>query len=361
MVYKKYVYKKGKRHGPYYYQSYRQDNHVKKVYIGGREEYKGWLEKTKEKIAKDKSRTTFQPFFSFMKNKSSLFIFIVVLAIFVGFLIYDYQITGKVSLEIKDSYTAKENITGVLKIGLKKGELLPIDSKIIISQNGFSKEIFLREIVSANFNGSFFLENIELSGEGEGYGFPGEKITYPTVFFKLKVYDIREKPEEKGEIRGEEITESSSKEKTEETRGEEITESSSKEKTEETRVAPIEEPAISTPPEMFIEEAPVDTTTEEALTEKIPLTGQAIEESVYYAEGSCSKEKPFIYEVEEGKTAELKQGSVEIEKVDEDGKTKKEKLEDGIVTLQISGNQVRVETDYSIIEQKFNFIDCAAS
>jgi hypothetical protein len=34
MVYKKYVYKKGKRFGPYYYESYRDGNTVKKRYIG---------------------------------------------------------------------------------------------------------------------------------------------------------------------------------------------------------------------------------------------------------------------------------------------------------------------------------------
>lgn len=35
MVYKKYVYKRGKTHGPYYYESYRDGDKVKKIYIGG--------------------------------------------------------------------------------------------------------------------------------------------------------------------------------------------------------------------------------------------------------------------------------------------------------------------------------------
>lgn len=47
MVYKKYVYKNGNRHGPYYYHSYREDGKVKKKYIGGREEYLQWKSKNK--------------------------------------------------------------------------------------------------------------------------------------------------------------------------------------------------------------------------------------------------------------------------------------------------------------------------
>ncbi len=52
MVYKKYVYKRGRRHGPYYYKSYREGESIKKIYIGGEEEYKEWLEKQKERASK---------------------------------------------------------------------------------------------------------------------------------------------------------------------------------------------------------------------------------------------------------------------------------------------------------------------
>ena len=47
MVYKKYVYKGGKKHGPYYYHSYREGESVRKVYIGGKKEYKTWSRKEK--------------------------------------------------------------------------------------------------------------------------------------------------------------------------------------------------------------------------------------------------------------------------------------------------------------------------
>lgn len=48
MVYKKYVYKRGRKFGPYYYESYRDGEDVRKVYIGGEKEYKEWLNKNRK-------------------------------------------------------------------------------------------------------------------------------------------------------------------------------------------------------------------------------------------------------------------------------------------------------------------------
>lgn len=48
MVYKKYVKKRGKVFGPYYYSSYREGNSVKKVYIGGEEEFREYLRNEKK-------------------------------------------------------------------------------------------------------------------------------------------------------------------------------------------------------------------------------------------------------------------------------------------------------------------------
>jgi len=49
MVHKKYIKRGGKVFGPYYYESYRDGDKVKKVYIGGEKEYKKWLKKRKPK------------------------------------------------------------------------------------------------------------------------------------------------------------------------------------------------------------------------------------------------------------------------------------------------------------------------
>jgi len=48
MVYKKYITKRGKKFGPYYYESYRQGNTVKKIYIGDKKAYKEYLRNKKK-------------------------------------------------------------------------------------------------------------------------------------------------------------------------------------------------------------------------------------------------------------------------------------------------------------------------
>ena len=54
MVYRKFITKRGKVFGPYYYRSYRDGNSVKKIYIGGEKAYKAYLKKQKSsKVKKD--------------------------------------------------------------------------------------------------------------------------------------------------------------------------------------------------------------------------------------------------------------------------------------------------------------------
>jgi uncharacterized delta-60 repeat protein len=68
MVYKKYVKKRGKLFGPYYYESYRDGNHVRKIYIGGEKEYQAWKKKKqKKKVLKKISKT-----FSWKKRKPGI-------------------------------------------------------------------------------------------------------------------------------------------------------------------------------------------------------------------------------------------------------------------------------------------------
>src|SRR3989338_6580941 len=74
MVHKRYEKRGGKVFGPYYYESYRVGNKVKKRYIGGEKEYRVWLgDKNKKELKK--SRTT--SYFSVI-NKGKHFSFILV-------------------------------------------------------------------------------------------------------------------------------------------------------------------------------------------------------------------------------------------------------------------------------------------
>ncbi len=182
MVYERYVYKRGRRYGPYYYESYRYKNKVKKIYIGGKKEYKEWLKKQDREKRRSKSRTTLSLFQ--LLNKQRKWVLVVpltVLLIFIAvFLIHHPSITGKISLDIQDSYVYGENLSGTLKLRLTEGELLPIDSKLVLSYGGgVVKEISMSEIIEPNFEGDFYVEGANISGSGKGYGFLGEKITYP--------------------------------------------------------------------------------------------------------------------------------------------------------------------------------------
>jgi len=340
MVYKKYVYKRGRKHGPYYYHSYRDGDSVKKIYIGGKKEYKKYMKKNKKKsfVGGGTTSKSILP-----KLKIVLLVIpILILLIIAGFFIYQTSITGKVSLNIQDSYVAGENITGSLRLNLKYGELLPINSKLVVEQNGVIDEIFLSELILSNIDGSFYVEGVEISGEGEGYGFIGEKTIYPEVFFKLQIYDVGEEPE--GEIEEPE-------EETEEEPGEEIEEIE-----EETEELEIEE-ETEEEPEEELEEEPEEETEEEPEEEpeesESLITGEVVKEDKGDIDGICSKDNDFVYELEEGKTAEIKKNSVKIEEVDGKDKVKKKKIGDDAVELEISDNQVIVSTDYSVVEQGF--------
>ena len=169
MSYKRVVSKKGKNYGPYIYESYR-DSHgvVRKRYLGRVE----------------KSNT---------KNFIFIALAIVVLAslFFISYTTFfnSGKTTGFASLDIKESYSAGEFLSGILELNLKQGELVPADSKIIIEQNGNLFEFNFSDFADSNSEGSFFVENANISGQGEGYGFEGSRLIYPYVYFTLLLSD----------------------------------------------------------------------------------------------------------------------------------------------------------------------------
>mgnify|MGYP001611355959 CR=1 FL=1 len=63
MVYKKFIKKRGRDFGPYYYESYRENGKVKKIYIGGEKEYRKWIgQKEKHKFENNRNHFVEQPF-----------------------------------------------------------------------------------------------------------------------------------------------------------------------------------------------------------------------------------------------------------------------------------------------------------
>lgn len=367
MAYKRYIKKNGKLYGPYTYHSKKENGKVISKYLG------------KSKPKKNYNQIIFL---------GAIFLFIFVSLFFVVKL----NLTGKVSLSIEDSYEFGEQIIGSVKLNLKQGELVPLSTKVLVNNAGEIKEFLLSDLISYDISeGNFYVENVEISGAGNGYGVLGEKIIYPDVSFVLNVLPkgLVAKPEKQEEIAPDQvgleegvpsdtedkeiepepeleiisprddsgepnetieqeiiINESESEVIAPEPESEiqepapesEITEpeKESKEKDEkvkdkesETEVEEEQEEAEVEPEEQEPTPAP-----EEPAPEPSPLTGAVVSNQILEVEGVVSKNIPFSYEIENGKSAEIKSSSQEIE-------------------LLIIDDAAVVTTEYSEIEKGF--------
>ena len=248
MVFKKYAIRGGKRYGPYLYENKRVGEKVITVYLGK---------------AKEDSRN---------------YLTLALIAFFVlGLLFLLYQLgisspTGFISLEIEPSYAEGGQLNGLIKLGLKSGELLPQDSKILVNLAGTEKEFLLSDLISADTtsiaSGNFYVEGQSISGTGEGYGVAGVKENYPTITFDLQIRKSHE------EVSGEETGGESEGLVQEQPQGEIVEEQAeTQESIEETIEEVVEVVAgeqqetqeISQEPEQIQEEQP---------TEELIITGQ---------------------------------------------------------------------------------------
>src|SRR3989344_4156093 len=173
MVYKRYAKKNGKIYGPYYYESYRENGVVKKIYLG-----------QKPEISKVKSKT---PLY-FFAALGIAFALIYILMNFQG-------LSGRVVLDVENGVEGSP-LSGVLKFNLKSGELIPTEAKVIVNLGDFSKEFSLSELVKDDSvsvqSGNFFAEGLSLEGSGGGFGAIGTRTIYPNVNFELRVFDSDE-------------------------------------------------------------------------------------------------------------------------------------------------------------------------
>ncbi len=293
MVYKKYVYRGGKRFGPYYCESYR-DKHGK---------VKTRAVDSSKKIIK---KRLFTPTFFLVV----FFIFLIILG---SYFIYKKGITGKLIL------FQEENLV----INLKEGELLPINSKLVIEQNNTVMEYLLSEFIESNAEGNFYIENKKIDGEGAGYGIEGEKITYPIINFKFKVIyeEVATEETEEGINETSEVSEEPEQEENE---------------TEESEEEEAEENADWTSEETEEPEVETEEETNEPGSES-SITGAAVSEEE--VEGKVSKDKPFVYDTS------LEEYEVEIIEVDKGN----------INDLEISKEEGKlvITTDYYEVEKGF--------
>jgi len=333
MVHKKYIMKRGKLHGPYYYESYREDGKVKKRYLGTRHPHQN-------------------------RNIGFLVLSVFLVIVFAGFLYYfGTSLTGQASLDITTKYKEGEVLKGNLKLNLKQGELIPVDTKILVSLGDFEGEYLLSDFISVDNigYGSYYAENIDISGEGAGFGLIGTKKVYPEVDFELLVFGDNagtkkegelEEPEEE-EVEGEvneteEITEEEVNETEETTQPEEeIPEGEVEEVKVEEEVEAKEEEIIEGEVEEEVEEE--EEVVEEEPSES-PITGSVVSENEYVVYGKVSKEQDFKYNLEFGENVKLVSGSVSV-----DGET----IDDEEITVKAQKKKVVVSTKYFIEEEGF--------
>ena len=158
MVYKRYIYKNGKKIGPYYYENKKVDGKVISTYLGTT------LPKGKELRKPTKSRTK-----NFLKGKYRYFIIagvLILLAItFINFvLLIELETTGEIFVTL-DTPEQGEYLSGIVKLTMKQGELIPSNSIYIIDNVGEVSEFPLSSLFSqAQVEGDFYLRGTSISG-----------------------------------------------------------------------------------------------------------------------------------------------------------------------------------------------------
>jgi len=385
MAYEKYIKRNGKSYGPYLYHSKRVDNKVVSEYYG------------------HKKKVNYKKIFIVISFLLVLFFFIY------GFNYAKPYFSGKAVFNINAAYEGGQPFQGILELSLKQGEMIPSSTRLIFNNNGNVLEYPLGQFVLEEdiVEGDYYIQEKNISGKGEGYGIPGEKIIHPLVYFSL---DILSSTSSDGTIENTSIEASP----TEETpspeqvspAGETPTEASPP--TEETpsleQILPTEEtpspeqvsPAGETPTEAsspteetppLEQSAPANAKKEEVTDKdtkekssgnsedkknsKSSLTGNVI--SVFFRgisnfflsltgtgkvtmniqkviEANVSSESSsFVYDLQDMETAELKKGSVYV--IDSEGKEKK--VDDSFISVNIANGEVIVTTDYSELEEGF--------
>jgi uncharacterized delta-60 repeat protein len=127
-----------------------------------------------------------------LKSNKSFFIFLLACAAIVSLLAvmprFFTMPTGKAIFSISDIQPTSESVIGQATIALKSGELIPADAIVKARLNEQEKSILLSSLIEGEKStGNFYIENAGLEGSGEGFGVAGEKKTYPTIYFRLRI------------------------------------------------------------------------------------------------------------------------------------------------------------------------------
>src|SRR3989344_1406705 len=269
-------------------------------------------------------------------------IFLLTVLLIYGFAYSNNPTTGKAVLDLKATHVEGEQLTGVLKLSLKEGELIPANSRIVIENGGETYGYDLSDFISSEIKqGNFYIEGSLITGQGEGFGVEGEKKSTESIPFTLNI--IQESTTENEPADTETTTEVV--EETSETESQEKqAESLDTENSEETITGELETEEQELPEqdnEKASEQTSTESTSEETSNEPteesqelspitgnfisnffnlfLGITGQASLEINNVIEGEVSPTNPFIYQLKEGESVELVQGSENVNLEIKDG------------------------------------------
>ncbi len=302
MVYKKYIKRGDKLFGPYYYKSIKKEGKVITQYVKNPNDFP----QKKFSIGSKKI------------YKNFLILPILFLILVAGFFILKPILTGKVILSVDNSYVSGKTLFGELKLNLEPNEFIPADTKVLINNEEFILKNLIQE---ESKQGEFYVSGTEISGFGEGYG--QEDLD---VSFVLSI--LSEKEEKTPEEETETI--------------EAITENIEIPGTQEEST--INDQQLNPEEEINIEEIPEISSAESGITGLaifnffnnifLTITGKTSLENVNEISAKVSKNKPFVYVLEQGQTAKIKNS-------------------DKKVNLEIINNTATITTDYSGEETEY--------
>ena len=347
MAYKKYIERNGKIYGPYVYHSRRVNGKVVS-------EYRGPKKNTKP-------RRVFL--------MASLFVILLSFAFWTMF--FQSQFVGRVVLDLDQGIS--EGFEGNINLVLKQGELIPRDTKIILENGENSYEYFLSDLVNLDVvYGNYYLEDIDIVGEGNGFGLIGQVEEFVPVFFQLEIEDrvsssgggsvvvpeesVPEKiilEENVSEVSEDLIPEIASEEivASEESISEVIPEDGESVPEVVPEEIVVSEESISV--EVAPEESEVPVAEISTLTGNVirsiggvfsrPFTGNVINEETII-QGDVSKKKEFKQNIASDKMAKIVKNTV---------RTEEEELNSGVLDLEIINGKIIVTTDYSKFSEGF--------
>ena len=375
MTFKRFITINGKKYGPYSYKSYRDNKgRVKNLYYGKKErnnEGSRVKEESSDKslFVKSETPTSTKINFPFIPLIAVIGLFILIFSLnssIIGFSISAFEKPEGINLD-KTSFKPSENLSGYVSLYLREGELLPAQTKVVVSlekeeQIRYSNELSLSDffeisdIVLEKTSGSFYSTKTSLSGDGVGYGYEGMKTESPEIDFELKVTPKTIVQEVSEENQTQEAIENITEEAPSEMPAEIPAEQPPVEQPP-AETPPVEQPAEQTPTEQPEQPSEASAQTEsapESSSESSPsitgavigfITGKAVlnadEETTI--SGTLTTNKPFTYSVENADIS-LVPGSVKI-----GNKT----LEDSVLNIKIEDGEITVSTDYMTEEKGF--------